>query len=1402
MPISAPRWRKVSDSEYPWEREALEFIAEHLPALEPVRMWSNFEFVSNDGYVSEVDALVLSNKGLFLVEIKSRPARKLWGDAYTWSWGDGPSTVESDNALIATDRKAKRLASLLAPLERRDGVRLPFIEPLVFCSAPGLEISLPLNVGIRVYGRDRRGADGALVTAGIIEALTNPGVGPKRTERTLDAEFAPAFARMLDRAGVCKVRSTRRVAGYKLGTRLAEGPLYEDFVATHPTLNVTRRVRVYPYPHGASLDLRQTIRRAAEREFRALENITHPQLLKPLEFVDGDVGPAVLYDYDSKALRLDHFMRRRHASLALDARVHLVRQIAEALRFAHEHRRVHRALSPQCILVCSPDSDAPTIQLMNWQSGTYSGEATTSLPSILSPTQHLSQLVEDAQAVYVAPEASQPGELTEAADVFSLGAVAYFILTGEPPAATTLDLAERLRRGGLLLSDVLDAPDPTLIEVVRDATAGTIARRFDSVDDVLAGLDLWEEQVTTPDEPRPNPADAIRDDVLEGGFVVEKRLGKGATAVALQVRQGDERLVLKIASSAEHSERVREEGKTLHRLRHPHIVGIHDIRDFDRQAGLVLEHAGDRSLAKILREEGRLSLEFLERFGGDLLSAVDHLERHGIWHRDIKPDNIGVAPYGKTNELHLVLFDFSLSRAPVENIRAGTPGYLDPFLSLRKPPRYDLHAERFATAVTLYEMATGRVPVWGDGSDPAQLDCEATIDTDLMDGAVRERLAAFFGRALARDAERRFDNAEDMQQAWRGVFEGASTTATVTPTDHGGDDLPVAALDPIIFYAATLDSSIDQLGLSVRAVNAIQRLGCSTLRDMLQTPVTQVFAMRGVGNKTRRELGHAFELYQARFASADLTLTATPAEDDGRSSVDAMFARVLVSKEREEGKLSEVLRLVLGLQGPLFALPSQADVAKQLGITRAYVSLLLQKPRNRWGKDAALTGLRREFAELVTSSGGVMAPSELAMALLERRGSIETGDARLRRAGAVLRVAIEAESALKEPRFAAYRRDGRVLIATSPEAAAYAYALGAVADDLALEPVLLPGVRALERLRAVETSLDAPLDDTRLVRLAAIASATAAVSPRLELYPRGMSALRAAKLAGDQAPAISAAGQWQSIAPDEVQRRVSSRFPEAEPLPDRPELDALLVEAEWNVEWDASLLGGRGAYRSRVHARAITSSLTLTFQPTALVPNVPDDDEAAAARRFDERLRASVANGGFLALTVPAKYLHRAEKELQRQYGVAAMSLERALLDAMKATAEARKIKWDVVVRADGAARDSRDWLKLQDLVKLALPRVRASLPNAAQPVLLTCPGMLARYKQMPWVSDLALQSGCADGVHGAWLLVPWEDPGQPPALDGEAVPVMPSQRAHIPDGWLRNRHRTGAAGVGETSRS
>src|SRR5439155_24125855 len=138
----------------------------------------------------------------------------------------------------------------------------------------------------------------------------------------------------------------------------------------------------------------------------------------------------------------------------------------------------------------------------------------------------------------------------------------------------------------------------------------------------------------------------------------------------------------------------------------------------------------------------------------------------------------------------------------------------------------DLHAERYAAAMTLDEMATGALPRWGDGkSDPAVLDCEVTLDGDLLEASLREPLTAFFEKALRRDFRRRFDNTEEMLRAWRRAFERLDRS-TITSDQGEGPDLDAA------IAAATPETALAALGLSIRTINALDRVNAVDVRGL------------------------------------------------------------------------------------------------------------------------------------------------------------------------------------------------------------------------------------------------------------------------------------------------------------------------------------------------------------------------------------------------------------------------------------------------------------------------------------------------------------------------------------------------------------------------------------------
>ena len=134
----------ISPSEYQWERDALDYIKEGLPDSELFRAWSNFEFISDDGSINEVDLLIFTPCGFYLIEIKSKPGT-LTGDMTTWvgNWGGKKSTA--DNPLLLANLKAKKLATLLRRQKACQKIRIPFLNPLIFCSPKQLDFQLSGN---------------------------------------------------------------------------------------------------------------------------------------------------------------------------------------------------------------------------------------------------------------------------------------------------------------------------------------------------------------------------------------------------------------------------------------------------------------------------------------------------------------------------------------------------------------------------------------------------------------------------------------------------------------------------------------------------------------------------------------------------------------------------------------------------------------------------------------------------------------------------------------------------------------------------------------------------------------------------------------------------------------------------------------------------------------------------------------------------------------------------------------------------------------------------------------------------------------------------------------------------------------------------------------------------------
>lgn len=1387
------RWIEVSESQFAHETEGLLYLKDRIPGQSPYRVWSNFEFRDNRGGWHEVDALLLGRGALHLLELKYYSGRLVGNDT---QWLRNGKRAESSPLLLAR-RKAQYLASKLKDAlhdwAREKGISVedtrsivPFVNQAVFLHHPSLTSDLPPSAAVGLYGLDEHEATSHLPG---ISALV--GEAP-RSNAAIGQNQEVILVELMARIGLVQRREREAGSWIIEDGALDEGPGWQDWRGYHKVAKQEPvRIRFQTTPPGTAQSVASRNYKIAEHEFRLMNRLSHDGLLRPRDLVDSELGIGLVYDHSDGMQRLDLWLAEQTNGLPLDQRLSMIRQLSEALGYAHRNQVVHRGLSPKAVWVKTVHGQ-PKVLIGDWQSAglasrqaltDFAGAGVTSLLDTRSdPTAADTWLT----AAFEAPEGRWQPESADRikADVFSLGALAYYILTSQRPAASTEALKERLRnQRGLDLSLDLPEVSASVRSAVLGATRPAPGERYDDVDKFLTEL-FSSASAKPPAGEDVDPVDAGPGDVLaDGRFTVVRRLGRGSTAVGLlatDANDADSPRVLKVAVDAKAMQRLHDEAAVLGTLSGTRLVKLLEgpVALGERSA-LVLESAGDQTLSELLRERKRLSLDLLERLGRDLLEALVQLDKAGVDHRDIKPGNLGVRSVRGAK--HLVLFDFSLSRAAASDITAGTPPYLDPFLGGARS-RFDSAAERYSAAVVLFEMATGHTPVYGDPlADPASVLDDVTIEPGDFDDAVAQHLVPFFRAALARDAKRRQDTAAEMLEQWRGAFPNDATTAP-----ENADTLA---------DAATTATPLQKSGLSARALSAIEPLGVDTVGDLMAVDPVRLNALRGVAHATKREVSARANSWRTRLAA-----TGKPtAPGTGRlPSVLALAEHLIEAAGTKAAVQSRAAAgLMLGTYGDVDAFATQAQLGANLpkAVTAAAASQVVGRLQTSWAEDPRMLQYLRLLTDVVTGRlnalGGAATIDELAAAILAETTieSHRTGENR-RIARGLLRIVVDRQRALKradadDASLELRRRDGNaVVIAVETPLLDLAERLGREADALlsqsTVQPALVPAVRVQQRLTALldAADIDDPLlrDRARLAALAAGLSRNAAASGSGELHHRNLSQVDALKLT------LGSVAGPQRLSAREITDRVRVRFPAVTPLPTSGRLGELLREAGLELVHDPetgtygapTLVGGSSHGSTHLATGTHASGL-------ALGGNAPD-----------QRLRESIAHRSFLALGVRADRCESLASKLEAGFGARIIDVTALLMDELLRLSQQEGFpSWDALVKADARTENDRATRGVAAAVNLAVPVVEAAIAEAAadapgqdpRPVLIVEASPLARYGRADLIrqwSDLATPRGQA-----VWVLLPQVGATQGPLLDGVSVQSSPNQYFRVETSWI-----------------
>ena len=274
-----------------------------------------------------------------------------------------------------------------------------------------------------------------------------------------------------------------------------------------------------------------------------------------------------------------------------------------------------------------------------------------------------------------------------------------------------------------------------------------------------------------------------------GRYQVEKELGKGAMGVVYQGKDPKIGRVVAIKTMAlsqefeadelvEVKERFFREAETAGRLSHPNIVTIYDAGEEHDLCFIAMELLKGQDLIPYTKPDNLLPIDKVVSIVARVADALGFAHKQNIVHRDIKPGNIMYEPESDSPKVT----DFGIARITDSSktktgMVLGTPSYMSPEQLSGK--KVDGRSDLFSLAVTLYQLLCGALPFVGDSMAQLmfRIANEPAREIFLIRRGLPPPLVAFLDKAMAKDADQRYQTGEEFAAALRAAFATAATPA-------------------------------------------------------------------------------------------------------------------------------------------------------------------------------------------------------------------------------------------------------------------------------------------------------------------------------------------------------------------------------------------------------------------------------------------------------------------------------------------------------------------------------------------------------------------------------------------------------------------------------------------------
>jgi len=272
----------------------------------------------------------------------------------------------------------------------------------------------------------------------------------------------------------------------------------------------------------------------------------------------------------------------------------------------------------------------------------------------------------------------------------------------------------------------------------------------------------------------PSPLDGLRI-ALADRYSLERELGAGgmATVYLAQDMRHNRKVAIKVlrpdVAALIGAERFLKEIETTANLQHPNILPLFDSGQVEGSVFFVMPYVAGESLRARLAREVQLPVEDAIRIAGEIAAALEYAHRHGVIHRDIKPDNV------LFHDGRALVADFGIAlagrrdsggvRITKTGMSLGTPEYMSPEQAAGEA--VDARTDVYALGAVLYEMLAGEPPFTGPNARAivAQVMNEEPRPLAQRRRTVPDQVEAAVARALEKLAADRWQTAAQFAEA-------------------------------------------------------------------------------------------------------------------------------------------------------------------------------------------------------------------------------------------------------------------------------------------------------------------------------------------------------------------------------------------------------------------------------------------------------------------------------------------------------------------------------------------------------------------------------------------------------------------------------------------------------------